>query len=120
MEIDRTIHAARHHRFHYCGAESTRVGADTGGPSRSVQFIVNASPSAPQPICKRPTSVESAQYFPALVASSCRASPMACAEAAFKHNLGPRTTIREPMRSRRGRAEREPDPRFPPHAMHSV
>src|SRR5260370_32967021 len=54
--------------------------------------------SVPQQISTRPLSVDSAPYLPALVASSWSASPMACAEAAVRRNLGPSTAIREPMR----------------------
>jgi hypothetical protein len=75
-----------------------RSGGDTGGPSRSVQLKLKVSPSVPQSISTRPVSVENAPYFLALVASSWSASPMACAEAARKRNLGPWTAIREPMR----------------------
>jgi hypothetical protein len=102
MEIDCTIHAALHHHFHDCGAEPALLRLRHRRAIALVQFIVNVSPSAPQPISRRPASVESAPYFPALVASSCSASPMACAAAAFKRNLWPCTTIREPMRSAKG------------------
>src|SRR6266478_1651454 len=45
-----------------------RCGADTGGPSRSVQLMVRASP-LPQLMSTRPAPVDSAPYFPALVES---------------------------------------------------
>src|SRR5215467_4081791 len=64
-----------------------RFGADTGGPSRSVQLMVRASPSVAQKTSTRPLSVESAPYFPALVASSWSASPTACALAPFQTQL---------------------------------
>ncbi len=35
-----------------------RFGADTGGPSRSVQLMVKVSPSEPQEISTRPVSVD--------------------------------------------------------------
>ena len=35
-----------------------RFGADTGGPSRSVQLMVRVSPSIPQQTSTRPLSVE--------------------------------------------------------------
>src|SRR5215470_6867246 len=79
-----------------------RCGGDTGGPPRSVQLIVKVSPSVPQPICRRPASVESAPYLLALVASSWSARPIACAEAGFRCSLGPRATTREPVRSTNG------------------
>jgi hypothetical protein len=67
--------------------------------SRGVGHRKGASPSVAQQISPRPVSVESAPYFPALVASSWIASPMACAEAGFRRSPGPSTLMREPMRS---------------------
>src|SRR6516165_7629095 len=65
-----------------------RSGGDTGGPPRSVQLMVRVSPSIRQYTSTRPLSVDSDPYFPALVASSWRASPMACADAAVKRSRG--------------------------------
>src|SRR5713101_5057362 len=61
---------------------------------REGPLMVRVSPLVPQQISTRPVSVDSAPYFPALVASSWSASPIACAEAAFKRSMGPCTAIR--------------------------
>jgi hypothetical protein len=74
-------------------------GACMGGPPRSVHVIVSGSPSSRQRTSTWPSSVDSAPYLPALVASSCSARPTASAAVAFKCNFGPCTVIRDPMRS---------------------
>src|SRR5258706_5696997 len=63
--------------------------------------MAKVSPAVRQEMSTRPISVDSAPYFPALVASSCSASPIACAAVAFKRNFGPCTVIRDPTRSAR-------------------
>jgi hypothetical protein len=72
-------------------------GVHTGGPSRSIQLMARVSPSIFQRTSTRPAPVESAPYFPALVESSRSASPIACAEAGLRRNLGPCTAIRGPV-----------------------
>jgi hypothetical protein len=62
--------AAFHHPFHDCCTEPRRSGADTGGPPRSVQLMMNAPQSVAHKTSTRPFSLESAPYFPALLASS--------------------------------------------------
>src|SRR4029077_16420617 len=47
-----------------------RFGADTDGPLRSIQLMVKVWSTVPQETYTHPLSVESAPYFPALVASS--------------------------------------------------
>jgi hypothetical protein len=48
------------HRFDSCGAESASLGAEMGGPSRSVQLILKMSPTVLQQTFTRPLSLESA------------------------------------------------------------
>jgi hypothetical protein len=47
-----------------------RIGATTGGPSFSIQLMVNMLAVACPEMSTRASLVESAPYFPALVASS--------------------------------------------------
>jgi hypothetical protein len=60
---------------------------------------VKAGMRVEQLVSTRPLLVESAPYFPALVASSWSASPMACAATAVKRSMEPCMAMREPMRS---------------------
>jgi hypothetical protein len=59
-----------------------RRGGRTGGPLRSVQFILNGL-STHQAMLTWPPPVASAPYLLALVASSWRAMPMASGAAPF-------------------------------------
>jgi hypothetical protein len=74
-----------------------RCGDVTGGPLLSVQLMMKAPWPTSQEISMRPTFVDSAPYFPALVARSWSARPIACAQDAFRRSLGPFAEMRMPV-----------------------